>query len=115
LLLGGSGDDRLIGGPGQDILVGGTGADRITANGGDDILIAGSLGGPADPIDLFDQMLSTLVEWDAFRDRQRTRPRLTSAYDNDADVLTGSAGLDWFFYELGEDRATDEHDGERGS
>lgn len=107
VLLGGAGNDVLIGGSGQDVLVGGTGADRLVGNSGDDILIAGSLAGPSDPIDRFDQMLGILLDWDQIRDQSQLRPRLTIAGDNDADTLTGSAGNDWFFYDFLEDKATD--------
>jgi Ca2+-binding RTX toxin-like protein len=37
-LYGGSGEDRLAGGPSNDKLYGGTGADRIWGNGGNDAL-----------------------------------------------------------------------------
>ena len=41
LLLGGAGDDTLVGGPGTDVADGGTGDDTITGNAGDDILFGG--------------------------------------------------------------------------
>ncbi len=41
LLLGRSGDDRLIGGGGRDCILGGAGDDSINAGGGDDICIGG--------------------------------------------------------------------------
>ena len=107
ILLGGAGNDRLTGGSRHDILVGGVGADRIVGNGGDDILIAGTLGGADDPIDQLDALLALLAEWDLKRDRARLRPKLLIGGDNDADKLTGSSGNDWFFFELGEDTATD--------
>ncbi len=107
ILLGGDGDDRVSGGSGQDILVGGDGIDRLVANGGDDILIAGTLGGQDDPIDQLDTMLALLLEWDLFRDRTTLRPKLAIGGDDDADMLTGSSDADWFFFELGEDTATD--------
>jgi Ca2+-binding RTX toxin-like protein len=107
VLLGGEGDDRVTGGSNHDILVGGEGADRIVGNGGDDILIAGTLGGAADPIDQLDFLLALVVEWEAERDRTILRPKLIIGGDDDEDRLTGSAGFDWFFFELGEDVATD--------
>ena len=107
ILLGGDGDDRITGGSSHDILVGGDGIDRIVGNGGEDILIAGTLGGEADPIDQLDTMLALLIEWETFRDRASIRPKLIIGGDDDADMLTGSADSDWFFFELGEDTATD--------
>lgn len=41
LVLGRSGDDRLIGGGGPDCILGGAGDDSINAGGGDDICIGG--------------------------------------------------------------------------
>jgi Ca2+-binding RTX toxin-like protein len=41
VVFGGAGDDKLYGGDGRDILVGGTGLDRIYGDKHDDILIAG--------------------------------------------------------------------------
>lgn len=107
ILLGGAGNDEIKGGSGNDILVGGAGADRIVGNAGDDILIAGTLDGAPDPIDLFDQMLGILLEWNRYRNPARTRPKLVIGGDDDLDVLTGSAGNDWFFCDRSEDRATD--------
>jgi hypothetical protein len=107
VLLGGDGDDRVTGGSNHDILVGGDGIDRIVGNGGDDILIAGTLGGAADPIDQLDSLLALLIEWEQLRDRAKLRPKLIIGGDDDADMLTGSADADWFFFELGEDTATD--------
>jgi hypothetical protein len=107
ILLGGDGNDRINGGGSQDILVGGEGLDRLVANGGDDILIAGTLGGAADPIDQLDMLLALLVEWDQQRNRALLRPKMVIGGDDDADKLTGSSGEDWFFFQLGEDTATD--------
>jgi hypothetical protein len=107
VLLGGAGDDDIRGGSGHDILVGGIGADRIVGNQGRDILIAGELEGQADPIDQLDHLLSLLAEWAFYTDPSRTRTRLAVIGDDDADTLTGSSDADWFFFELGEDDATD--------
>ena len=107
ILLGGVGNDRITGGSGQNILVGGDGADRIIGNGGDDILIAGTLSASGDPINQIDTLLALVLEWELDRDPTLLRPKLTIAGDDDEDRLTGSSGLDWFFYELGEDTATD--------
>lgn len=107
ILLGGTGNDHIKGGMRHDILVGGIGTDRIVGNGGDDILIAGTLGGAEDPIDQLDALLALLVDWDLNRNRTLLRPKMIISGDSDADKLTGSSGADWFFFELGEDTATD--------
>ena len=65
------------------------------------------MGGAADPIDQLDMLLALVTEWEQDRDRNRLRPKLLVGGDNDADMLTGSADADWFFFELGEDTATD--------
>jgi hypothetical protein len=110
VILGGGDDDMIVGGDGQDLLIGDAGADRIVGNQGDDIMIAGSATGPSgagNPIVLYDELLDILLEWDSLRARAITRPKLTITGDADADVLTSSAGTDWFFYDFLEDVATD--------
>lgn len=136
VLDGGAGDDMLVGKQGRDILVGGRGSDRLVGNGGDDILIAGwlSLG------DQEAAMRAIRSEWLSTRDAASvendyhlriqnltdgsgTTERLNDAYfltigdggtvrddPDDVDILTGSAGDDWFFFEMSKtsrDRATD--------
>jgi hypothetical protein len=76
-------------------------------NGGDDFLIGGTLDGPSDPIDRFDQMLGILVEWDALRNRSQTRSRMILGGDTDADILTGSSGNYAYYYDYLEDKAND--------
>jgi uncharacterized repeat protein (TIGR01451 family) len=107
ILLAGDGNDRIKGGQSHDILVGGLGGDRIIGNSGDDILIAGTLGGAADPVNLLDQMFTLLADWSRNQDQMGIRPQLQIGGDNDVDTLTGSAGVDWFFAGLGEDKVTD--------
>jgi CSLREA domain-containing protein len=125
LLFGEAGDDLLIGGGGRDLLIGGLGADRIVGNAGDDILIGGRT--------VFDADLAALdavmKEWASSADYSTRVAHLTSGGglngavfllpdttvidDAAADVLTGSAGLDWFFanYQDGGilDKITDLH------
>jgi Ca2+-binding RTX toxin-like protein len=107
ILLGLAGNDEINGGSSHDILVGGIGSDRIVGNQGDDILIAGTLGGSSDPIDLLDEMFALVGEWSLSRDRTTIRPLLDVGGDDDVDKLTGSSGLDWFFFDFAEDLATD--------
>ncbi|HUG93562.1 MAG TPA: PKD domain-containing protein, partial [Planctomycetaceae bacterium] len=131
ILQGGPGNDTLVGGSGRDLLVGGTGADRIVGNAGDDILIAGSLVFA----DLDAALFAIMAEWTSDRDYLTRIANLTGqgsgerangsifliaaddpatiedertvVDDDDVDVLTGSAGSDWFFFDQNLDRATD--------
>jgi Ca2+-binding RTX toxin-like protein len=100
VLLGGDGDDLAIGGDGRDLLVGGCGSDRIVGNGGDDIIIAGSMAHGDDAA-----LDAIMTEWtrtdaDYLTRVDHLQGHLTDATvfdDNAYDVMTGSAGQDWFF------------------
>ncbi|HMC67265.1 MAG TPA: calcium-binding protein, partial [Gemmataceae bacterium] len=119
VLEGGAGDDLLVGGSGRDLMVGGGGADRIIGNGGDDILIGGYTS-----YDALDAALcAVMAEWTSNHDfatrvaninDQMNSPgfanRLNGNFflidagvgqtvfnDSSKDVMTGSAGSDWFF------------------
>ena len=127
VLFGGLGDDVLVGGTGRDLLVGGVGADRIVGNRDDDILIAGSTAYDAND----EAICKIMKEW-TFQgrdfgarvanlngtgtgDRENGEFFLnTSTVSNDGarDLLTGSAGLDWFIFNSDEDKATDLSDEE---
>ncbi len=130
VLDGGDGDDLLIGGSDRDLLVGGPGRDQLIGNGGDDILIGGEL--VFAPIQA-DQALAAITrEWNSDRcydlrvsnlkgvDHCEFDQRANGQFflktegdfatvgdDEDADKLTGSAGVDWFFADLDDDRLTD--------
>jgi Ca2+-binding RTX toxin-like protein len=127
VLLGGAGADLLVGDGGRDLLIGGTGADRMVGNADDDILIAGFTA--FDALDMvlcaiMDEWTSSRSYADrvknlqgdetgreaAFADRANgeyylavdgSNGRITTVHDDgEADVLTGSAGQDWFFANL---------------
>lgn len=127
VLLGGPGDDLIIGHSGRDLMIGGTGADRMVGNADDDILIAG--------FTAFDDNLAALAaiqaEWTSNHDlatrlanlsgqSEGNADRHNDAYflklgetvldDGEEDKLTGSSGLDWFFFDTDLDRATDLND-----
>ncbi|MBN2296322.1 MAG: PKD domain-containing protein [Pirellulales bacterium] len=110
LLFGESGNDLLLGQQGRDLIVGGTGRDWILDNSGDDILIAGYLE-LANTDETLRDIMSVWIsdEWD-----YDTRVDMLSGVlmaddtvknDTDRDFLFGASGNDWFFYELGRDRA----------
>src|SRR5439155_7832921 len=111
VLLGGDGDDLLVGGAGRDILIGGAGADRIVGNAEDDILISGST-----TWETYEEALCDILsEWVRTDADYATRighlegsssgglngslllDATTVLDDGAKDVLTGSAGRDWFF------------------
>jgi len=118
VLIGGAGDDLLVGGNGRDLMIGGQGADRLVGDAGDDILIAGFTAFDADQFALH----GIQTEWTSARSYAArvaniqgtgTGPRANgniflltdgpsaTAFDDAAeDVLTGSAGADWFFANL---------------
>lgn len=135
ILLGGDGDDLLSGGSGRDLLIGGRGADRIVGNADDDILIAGYTAFDYDAAGRLkashEQSLDrVMAEWASVRDYAVRITNLTNGSgsadrnngstflkasgegatifdDADKDVLTGSSGEDWFFFDTRQDRATD--------
>jgi Ca2+-binding RTX toxin-like protein len=121
VLIGGDGDDLIVGGDGRDFLIGGIGADRLVGNAEDDILIAGVMAYDANS----DALCAIMQDWARtdfnnaarialLRDgTQRNGVYLGAATvgdDASADILTGSAGQDWFFFSSTRDRVTDLHD-----
>ena len=122
VLLGGDGDDLLVGGNGRDLLVGGRGADRLVGNADDDILIGGVFLFEDDPA----KLCAVMAEWTRTDKSSADRVAAlrnggglnggvvldgtTLAHDYDADVLTGSAGSDWFLFDPSRDRVTDLRD-----
>ncbi len=123
VLMGGPGDDLIVGKTGRDLLIGGAGADRIVGNGDDDILIAGYT--THDKPAALESWLNTIMtEWTRTDETATYTERVSNILswglmsaeslcrDGAADVLTGSAGWDWFFFDGNddEDRATDLHD-----
>jgi hypothetical protein len=110
VLIGGAGNDTLLGGSGNDILIGGLGNDTLKGNGGDDILIGGTTS--------YDSNLAALCllsrEWGRTDASYGTRVGhlsggsggLNGGYfltpasvfdDGVTDTLYGNAGSDWFF------------------
>jgi hypothetical protein len=113
ILVGGDGGDLLTGGSGRDLLIGGAGADRVVGNGDDDIVIGGSTAYDA-PTAAHQTFLAAVMSiWSGelgYADRVAVlRDGLLRAdgtsevrvYDDGAeDVVTGSAGQDWFLVQL---------------
>jgi Ca2+-binding RTX toxin-like protein len=135
VVIGGRGDDHLNGGNARDLLIGGPGADRLVANGGDDILMGGLTAydsGPDDDKLANDlSLLRLLGEWNSDRPyaervanlREGLGPLLsgtglglrkgtTVSDDAEDDVLTGSAGVDWFFFDPFQDKLSSSTGGE---
>jgi Ca2+-binding RTX toxin-like protein len=119
-LLGGAGNDHLTGGQGRDLLIGGQGADRIVGSAGDDILIAGftaydsnraalaSLFGIWTDTELTYQQRVASLQDSTLRGGVHLGAT-TVGDDGAADVLTGSSGRDWFWFDESNDRVTDLH------
>jgi Ca2+-binding RTX toxin-like protein len=114
VLVGNGSGDVLAGGGGNDILIGGTGADTLTGDGGEDLLIDGFSVHDGD----VRALNALMAEWQRTDLRYEDRvghlmngggandPNPEELYrfnattvtkDSDGDVLTGSAGQDWFF------------------
>jgi Ca2+-binding RTX toxin-like protein len=119
VLLGGDGDDLLVGGQGRDLLFAGIGTDRIVGNADDDMLVAGLTaydddrvalgllrGVWIDPTRTYEQRVVALKSPNTLPGGVRLDASTTQA-DASADVLTGSAGQDWFLFDSVHDRVTD--------
>ena len=127
-LIPGANNSLKLGGTGSNLLIGGRGADTLVGNDGDDILISGFSDYSASPAALD----AVLAEWGRTDADYLTRSQhlsgslagglngstsltpLTVRDDGAVDQLTGSAGLDWFFWGGGSfpDRTTDWSGGE---
>jgi len=98
--------------------VGGENEDRLQGNADDDILIAGLLSFADSDEIVFEVMdiwtsdeeyLERIDRLSNPADRYALLPGVSAVDDDDRDTLTGSSGSDWFFYDLQQDRATDQH------
>jgi len=108
VLLGGAGDDTLVGGLGRNVLIGGQGADSLVGQAGEDVLVAGGT--------MYDQNLvaldAVMAEWRTnvpYADRVNhlryggglngASLLNSAAYINDLgqNRLTGATGLDLFY------------------
>ena len=109
ILVGGDGNDVLDGGSGRDILIGGAGSDDLTGGADDDLLIAGSTAFDAPERQALRSIQNEWLSGGTYS--QRTTNILngtglaggyrfgagTTSDDAASDVMTGSAGTDWFF------------------
>ncbi|WP_406700940.1 putative Ig domain-containing protein [Singulisphaera sp. Ch08] len=120
ILLGGGGNDTLNGGSARDLVIGGGGRDKLVGNGADDILIGGSTiydGTTSYDIDVA-ALQAIMDEWNGVGTYQVRTGKIRRGFlkvgrtiklgggnviDNlAADVLTGSAGQDWYFLSDGD-------------
>ena len=130
ILVGDASANVLNGGPGSNLIIGGGGADQLVGGPGSDLLIAGSTS-----YDLITAALEAiLAEWQRtdvtyavkvtdlrngvgsghYRLVLNTATTAGTVFDDDAaDVLTGGAGLDWFWCTLPQDTITDLQSGEQ--
>ena len=122
VLLGQEGNDQISGRGGRDVIIGGLDVDQLIGGGANDLLIGGTTTHD-DDADALNAILSEWVRNDASA-AQRVQHllgtlaggkngdvQLTTATVLDdalaADVLTGNAGLDWFWSKVGSDTITD--------
>jgi Ca2+-binding RTX toxin-like protein len=126
-IYGGGGNDHLNGGGARSILIGGPGEDRLVGGGDDDILIGGTT-----DYDFQDAaLLALLDEWSSDDEYEIRVGKLRAGValpdgtlimlaagedgtvhdDDEPDKLTGSSGLDWFFFDPDDD-VTDRKDNE---
>jgi Ca2+-binding RTX toxin-like protein len=106
LMVGGAGDDTITGAANNDFLIGGNGSDRIVGSAGNDILVAGDVGCSFTLGDL----RSVLANWVLYKqpDDPTGEDILdeTLVTDFSYDMLTGASGADWFIISQG-DKVTD--------
>ena len=93
---------RIIGSADDDILIAG-----LTAYDTDRGALAALLGGWVDPTRTNQQRIAALKD-PSLRGGVYLGPA-TVGTDASADLLTGSAGMDWFFFDPDQDRVTDLH------
>ena len=98
VFVGGLGNDRLIGGRGRNILIGGTGSDVLIGGGGQDILIGGATNHDTNTAAL----LALLAEWNSTH----------SLTDRILNLINGSGSVpglngSYFLTSLGNDGAID--------
>jgi hypothetical protein len=114
VLVGGAGKDKLTGGSGRNILMGGGGADTLVGGPDEDVLFNGKTDLDAD-VSTIDFLFDDWTGGDDFATRVANL-REGSALgvfplnfiihdDASSDILTGGAGLDWFFAKLPEPAA----------
>lgn len=111
ILIGGDGNDTLVGGAARDLLIGGNGSDRIVGGAGDDILLAGRTSFDGNSSDLADQAMlkAIMTVWNSGASYASRACTIKTTYliadgagqtlfsDNAVDTLTGGSGQDLFF------------------
>jgi Ca2+-binding RTX toxin-like protein len=124
ILVGGAGVDNIQGGSGRSVLIGGGGADHVKGGSGDDLVLGGTTNYDANDAAL----LSVLAEWQSGNSYAVRISHLknggglngsnklvfgTTVHDDEAaNILTGGAGMDWFF-KGAHDTITDRQSGEQ--
>jgi hypothetical protein len=124
ILVGGAGVDTIQGGSGRSLLIGGGGADHVTGSSGDDIVIGGTTSYSSNDLAL----MSILAEWQSGNSYAVRLSHLklggglngsnklvfgTTVHDDGAaNILSGGAGMDWFF-KGAHDTITDLQSGEQ--
>jgi hypothetical protein len=114
ILVGGGGNDTITAGTGRSLLIGGAGGDVLRGGSADDILISGTTNFDANHAALtailaewqrtdrtYAQRISDLRNGGGLNGTTKLIWGTTVHDDGAADTLTGNAGLDWFFANLG--------------
>jgi Ca2+-binding RTX toxin-like protein len=114
ILVGGGGNDTITAGTGRSLLIGGAGGDVLRGGSADDILISGTTNFDANHAVLtailaewqrtdrtYAQRISDLRNGGGLNGTTKLIWGTTVHDDGAADTLTGNAGLDWFFANLG--------------
>jgi hypothetical protein len=99
ILVGDAGKNHLVGGVGRDLLIGGFGADRLEGGGDDDLLIDGVTIYDEDA-DMLAWIRSVWSSAGTYQNRVASlMPYLAKGVylDSSADELWGQAGQDWFW------------------
>jgi Ca2+-binding RTX toxin-like protein len=100
ILVGDDGGNDLIGGGGRDVIIGGAEADTLDGGEGDDLLIGGSTSHDTSS-DTLNSILASWTQPTPYNRRvRRVRPLLNAATvqaDGAANNLNGQAGLDLFY------------------
>lgn len=103
LILGGAGNDELNGAAGNDVLIDGQGADRIVGSAGDDVLVAGDV----DCHFTHEALRGIAFQWGVNRAADDGfAANVLDEMPDGLDMLTGSSGADWFIVSSNDKIAT---------
>jgi Ca2+-binding RTX toxin-like protein len=102
ILMGGAGDDDLIGSSANDLLIGGTGSDELTGNGGDDLMIGALVPSYVDEATQYldyEGSDNSLNNWNSSSDRTTSDfdTLVTDDATEDSFISSGDGGTDLLY------------------